>query len=181
MAEEMCQANDPVIRSVCACVIEPLCALSMSKTAPGWSLNTCACTFERACLQPEAVCITTLTQHNEVDLDPVVLSPGLDFTVIFPRVGQQQVADQQGGVSSQVLPGEGQTAGLTARRLIGVHLAPEEGYDLDILKRITLEMRFNVDDCTELLKRDTVIKQGPNFNLFYFLFVINTLSGPTRT
>jgi len=81
------------------------------------------------------MCLTTLTQHNEVDLAPVVLSPGLDFTIVFPGVGQQQVTDQQGGVSAQVLPSEGQAAGLAARRLIGVHLAPEEGNDLGTPKR----------------------------------------------
>lgn len=78
------------------------------------------------------MCLTTLTQHNEVDLAPVVLPPSLDFTVVFPGVGQQQVTDQQGGVSTQVLASEGQTAGLAARRLIGVHLSPKEGNDLDI-------------------------------------------------
>lgn len=82
-----------------------------------------------------AMCLPTLTQHNEVDLAPVVLPPSLDFTVVFPGVGQQQVADQQGGVAAQVLPGEGQAAGLAARGLVGVHLAPEEGNDLDTSKR----------------------------------------------
>ena len=90
------------------------------------------------------MCLTTLTQHNEVDLAPVVLSPSLDFTVVFPRVSQQQVTDQQGGVSSQVLPSKGQTAGLAARRLIGVHLAPKEGNDLDVLKRRKLEIYLNI-------------------------------------
>lgn len=77
-------------------------------------------------------CLRTLTQHNEVDLAPVILSSSLDFTVVFPRVGQQQVTDQQGGVSSQVLPSKGQTAGLTACSLIGVYLASKEGNDLEI-------------------------------------------------
>lgn len=84
--------------------------------------------------------LTTLTQHNEVDLAPVVLSPSLDFTVVFSRVGQQQVTDQQGGISTQVLPGKGQAAGLTACSLIGVHLAPKEGNDL--LKKKKLEIYF---------------------------------------
>ena len=96
--------------------------------------------------------LPTLTQHNEVDLAPVVLSPNLDFTVVFPRVGQQQVTDQQGGVSTQVLPSKGQTAGLAA--LIGVHLAPEEGYDLDIVKRRKLEIYFNIVYCIQLRPRD---------------------------
>ena len=90
----------------------------------------CVCVFVRS-----AMCLTTLTQHNEVDLAPVVLSPSLNLTVVLSRVGQQQVTDQQGGVSAQVLSCKGQAAGLAARRLIGVHLAPEEGNDLDILKR----------------------------------------------
>lgn len=78
------------------------------------------------------MCLRTLTQHNEVDLAPVVLAPSLDFTVVFPRVGQEQVTDQQGGVSTQVLPSKGQAAGLAACCLIGVHLAPEESNDLDM-------------------------------------------------
>ena len=44
-----------------------------------------------------------LTQHNEVDLVPVVLPSGLDFTGVLPRVGQLQVTDEQGGVSAQVV------------------------------------------------------------------------------
>ncbi len=88
------------------------------------------------------MCSTKLTQHNEVDLAPVVLSPNFDFTVVFSGVGQQQVTDQQGGVSSQVLPSKGQTARLTARRLICVHLARREGNDLDILKRRKFEINW---------------------------------------
>lgn len=38
--------------------------------------------------------VSTLTQNNEVDLAPVVLSPTLDFTVVLPRVAQQQVTDE---------------------------------------------------------------------------------------
>lgn len=79
--------------------------------------------------------VTTLTQHDEVDLAPVVLSSSLDFTVVFPGVGQQQVTDQQGGVSTQVLAGKGQAAGLAAGRHIGVHLTPKEGDDLQTWKR----------------------------------------------
>lgn len=87
------------------------------------------------CVPLTFVCLLTmcpgaLTQHNEVDLAPVVLPPSLDFTVVLPGVGQQQVTDQQGGVSAEVLPSKRQTAGLAARRLIGVHLPPEEGNDL---------------------------------------------------
>lgn len=70
-----------------------------------------------------------LTQHNEVDPVPGYLPATFDFAGIFPRVGQQQVADQQGGVTAQVLPGEGQSAGFTAHRL-GVHPVPGEGDDL---------------------------------------------------
>lgn len=91
----------------------------------------------------------TLTQHNEVDLAPVVLPPSLDFTVVLPGVGQQQVTDQQGGVSAEVLPSKGQTAGLAARRLIGVHLPPEEGNDL--CKQGEKErFIFNVVGCIQL-------------------------------
>lgn len=68
-----------------------------------------------------------LTQHDEVDPVPLYLPATFDFAGIFPRVSQQQVADQQGGVPAQVLPSEGQAAGLAAHRLIGVHPAPEEG------------------------------------------------------
>lgn len=70
-----------------------------------------------------------LTEHNEVDLAPVVLPTGLDFTVVLPGVGQQQVTDQQGGVSAQILPSKRQTVGLAACGL-GVHFPPEEGYNL---------------------------------------------------
>lgn len=104
------------------------------------SVRTCVCI---------TMCLTTLTQHNEVDLAPVVLSPGLDFTVVLPRVGQQQVTDQQGGVSTQVLPSKGQTAGLAARCLIGVHLTTKEGNDLDVLKRRKLEIYFNIVYCIQ--------------------------------
>lgn len=75
-----------------------------------------------------------LTKHNEVDLAPVVLPTGLDFTVVLPRVGQQQVTDQQGGVSTQILPSKRQTVGLTACGL-GVHFPPEEGNNLEIEKK----------------------------------------------
>lgn len=71
-----------------------------------------------------------LTQHNEVDPVPRYFPATFDFAGIFPRVGQQQVADEQGGVPAQVLPGKGQSAGLAAHRLIGVHLVPEEGDEL---------------------------------------------------
>lgn len=71
-----------------------------------------------------------LTQHNEVDPVPGYLPAAFDFAGIFPRVGQQQVADQQGGVPAQVLPGEGQPAGLAAHGLVGVHPLPEEGDEL---------------------------------------------------
>lgn len=142
MTEEMCQANDPVIRSVC----ERLCVyICTNGFACLHNLTACARTSTRV-----TMCLTTLTQHNEVDLAPVVLSPGLDFTVVFSRVGQQQVTDQQGGVSTQVLPGKGQTAGLAARRLIGVHLTPKEGNDLDIWKRRKLEIYFNSVYCIQL-------------------------------
>lgn len=80
--------------------------------------------------------LKTLTQNNEVDLAPVVLSPCLDFTVVLPRVGQQQVTDQQGGVTAQVLPGEGQAAGVTANGLVSVDLSSEESNDLDVEKKM---------------------------------------------
>lgn len=66
-----------------------------------------------------------LTQHSQVDPVPDDLPATLDFAGIFPRVGQQQVADQQGGVAAQVLPGEGQAAGLAAHGLVEVHPVPE--------------------------------------------------------
>lgn len=68
-----------------------------------------------------------LTQHDEVDPVPLYLPATFDFAGIFPRVSQQQVADQQRGVPAQVVSSEGQTTGLAAHRLIGVHPAPEEG------------------------------------------------------
>lgn len=61
----------------------------------------------------------------------MVLPPGLDFTVVFSGVGQQQVTDEKGGVPAEVLSSEGQTAGLSACGLIGVHLSSEESDDLD--------------------------------------------------
>lgn len=78
----------------------------------------------------QCVCVTGLTQHNQVDLAPVVPPPGFDLAGVLPRVGQQQVADQQRGVAAQVLAGEGEAGGISARRLVGVHLTPEEGNDL---------------------------------------------------
>lgn len=145
MTEEMCQANDPVIRPawVYECDTLPVYVCTNGKGSLhnlmiGMRVSVCVrvCIFVSLYSNGlEKKNKKTLTQHNEVDLAPVVLSPSLDFTVVFSRVGQQQVTDQQGGVSAQVLPGKGQTAGLTARRLICVHLAPKEGNDLEILKR----------------------------------------------
>lgn len=74
----------------------------------------------------------TLTQHDEVDLAPVVLSSTLDFTVVLPSVGEQQVTDQQGRISAEVVPSKGQMVFLTVRCLIDVHLACKEGDDLDV-------------------------------------------------
>lgn len=101
----------------CACV----CVLTWTCICMLLESNVCA-----------TMCQKILTQNNEVDLVPLVLPPALYFTVVHPRVGQQQVTDQQGGISAQVLPSKGQTAGLAARGLVGVHLAPEEGNDLEV-------------------------------------------------
>lgn len=84
-----------------------------------------------------------LTQHDEVDPVPLYLPATFDFAGIFPRVSQQQVADQQGGVPAQVVPSEGQTAGLAAHRLIGVHPAPKEGDHLHRAQHI-LNIAHNV-------------------------------------
>lgn len=102
----------------------------------GFGRKSSLCVFE-------TMCLATLTQHNEVDLAPVVLSSRFDFAVVFPRVSQQQVADQQGGVSIQVLPSKGQTVGLATRCLIGVHLASKEGNDLHMLKTRKAEIYFS--------------------------------------
>lgn len=69
----------------------------------------------------------SLTQHNEVDLAPVVFAAGLDLTVVFSRVRQLQIADQQRGVSVQVVAREGQTTGVV---VVGVDLVVEERDDL---------------------------------------------------
>lgn len=74
------------------------------------------------------VCTRSLTQHDEVDLAPVVPAAGLDFAGVLARVALQQVADEQRGVAAQVLAGEGQAAGVVD--VSGVHLAVEEGDDL---------------------------------------------------
>lgn len=158
MTEEMCQANDPVIRSACVCVCERDCVCVCVCTNGFGSLHNPMVKMQSAsvcvCV---TMCLTTLTQHNQVDLAPVVLSPSFDFAGVFPRVGQQQVTDQQGGVSTQVLPSKGQTAGFTARRLIGVHLAPKEGNNLHILKKSEVEIYFNVVYCVQLRHWNTKI------------------------
>lgn len=69
----------------------------------------------------------SLTQHNEIDLAPVVFAAGLDFTVVFSRVGQLQIADQERGVSIQVVGRKGQTTGMV---VISVDLVVEECDDL---------------------------------------------------
>lgn len=69
----------------------------------------------------------SLTQHNEVDLAPVVFAAGLDLTVVFSRVRQLQITDQERGVSVQVVPREGQTTGMV---VVGVDLIVEECDDL---------------------------------------------------
>lgn len=92
------------------------------------------------------VWVRTLTQHNEVDLAPVVLPPGLDLAVVLPGVSQQQVTDQQGGVTPQVLPSKGQAAAISARRLVGVHVAAEERNDLGKLKSNASETVINVGE-----------------------------------
>lgn len=75
------------------------------------------------------VCVCALTQHDQVDLAPVVPAAGLDFAGVLARVALQQVADEQRGVAAQVVAGEGQTAGLDA--IGGVHLAVGEGDNLE--------------------------------------------------
>lgn len=86
-----------------------------------------ACVRGGVCVY-ECVCTRSLTQHDEVDLAPVVPAAGLDFAGVLARVALQQVADEQRGVAAQVLAGEGQAAGIVA--VGGVHLAVEEGDDL---------------------------------------------------
>lgn len=69
----------------------------------------------------------SLTQHNEVDLAPVVFAASLDLTVVFSRVGQLQIADQERGVSVQVIARKGQTTGMV---VVSVDLVVEECNDL---------------------------------------------------
>lgn len=130
--EEMCQANNLMIRPAHACVcVHKRCFQSTNEVLHNMKLhamrelyNVMLFHFTRE----------ILTQHNEADLAPEVLSTTLDFTVVLSRVSQQQVTDQQGGVPTQVLPGKGQTAGLAVCGLVGVHLASKEGNNLDVEK-----------------------------------------------
>lgn len=69
-----------------------------------------------------------LTQHDEVDLAPVVFATCFDLAVVFSRVRQLQIADQEGGVSVQVVACEGQPAG---RVVVDVDLVVEKCDDLN--------------------------------------------------
>lgn len=58
---------------------------------------------------------------------PVVFAASLDLTVVFSRVRQLQITDEERGVSVQVVAREGQTTGVV---VVGVDLIVEECDDL---------------------------------------------------
>lgn len=68
-----------------------------------------------------------LTQHDEVDLAPVVFATCFDLAVVFSRVRQLKIADQERGISVQVVACEGQPA---CRVVINIDLVVEECDDL---------------------------------------------------